>query len=146
MNSLIRFAPNTEMRRLQHEIDRVFDSFFPAANGEQEARPSWAPRVDLTETSDEYRITADVPGIHREDFEINVHDGVLSISGERRREERVEDESHLRIERSYGSFHRSFQLPTSVQHDAIEASYEDGVLHVRVPKAEESKPRRIEVA
>lgn len=149
MNNLVRFSPNTEMRRLQREVDQLFDSFFPtrsrSENGDTE-QAVWAPRVDLAETEDHYMVHVDVPGMKREDLQIRFQDGQLSISGERRAEHTEDDKDFVRVERSFGRFYRSFTLPRRVNEDEIEALYQDGVLTVRVPKAEETKPRRIEVS
>ena len=150
MNSLVRFSPNTEMRRLQREVDQLFDSFFPTRSrgeeGDAEQQAVWAPRVDLAETEDHYLVHLDVPGMKREDLQIRFQDGQLSISGERRAEHTESDKDLVRVERSFGRFYRAFTLPRRVNDDQIEASYQDGVLTVRVPKAEETKPRRIEVS
>lgn len=144
MNNLIRFSPSTEMRRLQRELDGVFSDFFaPVRNGDGEAQ--WSPRVDVRETENDYTIQVDVPGVKKEDFNVDYHDGTLTISGERRAEERQEGESMVRVERMYGSFYRSFALPKAVDTENIKAACENGVLTIHVPKAEESKPRRIAV-
>ncbi|HEX7070920.1 MAG TPA: Hsp20/alpha crystallin family protein [Rhodothermales bacterium] len=146
MTSLIRFSPAAELRRLQAELDRVFEGYWPArANGDEPA-PVWSPRVDIKETPDAFLVRIDVPGIPKDSIDINFNDGTLSVSGERKAEEKTEHENFVRVERSYGRFFRSFELPNTVDADNITASYEDGVLTVRVPKAEESKPRRIQVS
>ena len=146
MTSLIRFSPSTEMRRLQREIDRVFDGYWPNAENGGETTTTWTPRVDVAETSDAYIVHLDVPGVAKDDIEINYHEGTLSISGERKMEEQKDEESFVRMERTYGRFFRSFSLPKTVKSENIAASCEDGVLKVTVPKAEESKPRRIQVS
>lgn len=150
MANMIRFSPGSEMRNIQREIDRVFDSFFTPrrSNGGDDASQTavWAPRVDLAETEDAYLIHADLPGISKENLEINYQDNTLTLSGERKAEEKHEGRNYVRMERTAGSFYRAFSLPRAVQSDAIEADYKDGVLNVRIPKAEESKPRRIEVS
>lgn len=146
MNGLLRFTPHNNLRDIQRGIDHVFDDFFRPLGEERTAL--WNPRVDFSETDDAYLIRADIPGVKKEDIDINVQDGTLSISGERHQESTETDEKHniLRAERSVGRFYRSFSLPSTVDVDAIEAKVEDGVLNVRVPKAEEVKPRKIEVA
>ncbi len=151
MANMIRFSPGSEMRNIQREIDRVFDSFFTprrsGSNGDAASETAvWAPRVDLAETEDAYLIHADLPGIAREDLQINYQDHTLTLSGERRAEAKEEGRNYVRMERTAGTFYRAFSLPRAVQSDAIEADYTDGVLEVRIPKAEESKPRRIEVS
>lgn len=147
MTNLIRFAPNTELRRMQREFDRVFNDFFPAANGDSNSDSiTWAPRVDLSETDDSYQIRADLPGLSKDDININFHDGSLTISGERRAETKEEGKNYVRVERSTGHFFRSFNIPTAIQSNKIEASYKDGVLNVVVPKAEEVKPLKVKVS
>lgn len=145
MTNLIRFTPSHDMRRLQREIDGIFDSFFSPSRNENDSA-SWAPRVDLSESEDAYLVHVDVPGMQKEDLNIDVHEGRLTISGERNAEQQDDGHKYVRVERSYGRFYRSFTLPQTVKEDEIEATYENGVLSVRVPKAEETKPRRIEVA
>ena len=148
MTSLIRFTPRHDVRQLQREFDRLFESFFPTrpTNGD-EARESavWAPRADLTETEGAYFIHLDLPGLQKDDVEINVHDGTLSISGERQHQETEEDRTFVRVERSYGRFYRAFSLPQTIDAQGIEATFEDGVLSIHVPTAEELKPRRIDI-
>lgn len=147
MNMLVR-TPNRNLSTLQREIDRLFDGFFPTSRSSEEsanAAASWAPRTDLVETPDAYRIEVDVPGIERDNLHINYNDNRLTISGERNAQSRTDEENVVRVERSFGHFFRSFTLPNTINVDGIDASYENGVLTVNVPKAEESKPRRIEV-
>ena len=147
MTRMIRYAPGREMRTLQREIDRVFDSFFGnGGNGDENGSATWAPRVDLAETEDGYLIHLDVPGMSKEELDINFHENVLTVRGERKAEEANEQRNYVRVERAYGGFYRSFTLPKAIKQDEIEANYQDGVLTIRVPKAEESKPRRIEVS
>ena len=148
MNSLIRFSPNSELRRMQREFDRLFNDLLPATNtgNGSDNTAVWAPRVDLSETEDAYQIRADLPGIDKKDITINFHEGVLSISGERKAESKDEGKNYVRIERSTGHFFRSFNIPNAIKSDKIDASYKDGVLEVSVPKAEEVKPLRINVS
>lgn len=147
MTNLIR-SRTGNMRNLQREIDRVFDSFFPSQRTdepEESTKAVWAPRVDLSETEDTYRIELDIPGMTRDDITISYQDNQLAISGERREEARDEDNEYVRVERSFGHFYRAFRLPKTVNADEIEAAYDNGVLTINVPKAEEIKPHRIEI-
>lgn len=147
MTNLVRFSPSNELRRMQREIDRLFEDFVSsrgADNGEGETAV-WAPRVDLTETEDSYLVHVDAPGMNKDDFTINWQNDTLTVSGERKWATKEENESLVRMERSFGHFFRSFRMPKSVDGENIGASYEAGVLTVRVPKTEESKPRRIEI-
>lgn len=149
MTSLIRTRTNSNMRNLQREIDRLFDNFFPARSegeGEPGSTAVWAPRVDLAETADNYQIHVDLPGMRRDDLKINYQDNQLTISGERRDELEKDEGDYVRVERSFGHFYRSFTLPKSINADEISAEYDNGVLHITVPKTEETKPRQIEIS
>jgi HSP20 family protein len=146
MSNLTRFFPSNDLSRMQREFDRLFNDFFPTTTSEGQAKRSWVPSVDLSETKDAYKVHLDVPGIAKEDLSINYHDGVLTVSGERKSEEKTEDTNYVRLERSFGSFYRSFNLPSAVKADAIQANYKDGVLDIEVPKADEVKPLRIKVS
>ncbi|MEM1126393.1 MAG: Hsp20/alpha crystallin family protein [Bacteroidota bacterium] len=146
MTSLVRFNPSSDLRRMQREFDRLFDGFFPTRlNNEDRESAVWTPRVDLAETEAAYLVHVDVPGMRKEDFTISYEEGVLTVSGERKQEIRHDEANYVRIERSAGRFFRSFNLPKAIDADKIEATYTDGVLDLTVPKAEETKPRRIEV-
>lgn len=148
MTQLIRFSPTQDIRRMQNEIDRLFGAFLPTMRSEEsEAETAvWAPRTDLHETGDAYVIHADLPGVPKEDVNVNYHDGILSVSGERRAKEPSENENCVRLERSFGRFYRSFTLPKTINEKKISATFLEGVLTIHVPKAEESKPRRIQVS
>jgi HSP20 family protein len=106
---------------------------------------SWVPAVDIKETEDAFLITADLPGFSVDDVEVTVENRVLTIRGERAFEEASEGESYRRVERSYGTFTRSFNLPESVESDKVEAMFRDGVMSISLPRREESKPRSIKV-
>jgi HSP20 family protein len=125
------------------EADRLFDAFF--GQGDREAR-RWVPPVDLVEADDHFVLKADLPGMTQDDVSIEVQDGTLSISGERKAEHEQRERGWYRIERSFGSFSRSLTLPEGVDPDRIQAEFRDGVLEVRIPKPEERKPRRIEIS
>jgi HSP20 family protein len=125
------------------EIDRMFDAFF--GQSEQQAR-RWVPPMDLVELEDHFVLKADLPGLTEGDVSIEVQDGSLAISGERRAEHEQNERGWYRIERAFGSFNRSLTLPDGVDPDRIEASFSHGVLEVRIPKPEERKPRRIQIA
>ncbi|MES3628588.1 MAG: Hsp20/alpha crystallin family protein [Longimonas sp.] len=148
MTNLTR-TPNRSLRTLQNEIDQVFNRLFPTSEGNGDRSEStarmWAPRTDMVETADNYEIHLDLPGMSKDDLKINMQERQLTVSGERRHEARNEDDEFVRVERAFGHFHRSFTLPQSIQEDNIEAAYEDGVLKITVPKAEESKPRQISI-
>jgi HSP20 family protein len=124
------------------EIDRVFDAFF----GQSDQGRRWVPPMDLVEAEDHFVLKADLPGLTEGDVNIEVQDGALTISGERKAEHEEREKGWYRIERSFGSFSRSLTLPDGVDPDRIEASFSHGVLGVRIPKPEERKPRRISIS
>ena len=124
------------------EVDRLFDTFF--GQGERDAR-RWVPPMDLVEAEGHFVLKADLPGLTESDVAIEVEDGTLRISGERKAEREESERGWYRIERSFGSFSRSLSLPDGVDTDSIDASFRNGVLEVRIPKPAERKPRRIEI-
>ena len=125
------------------EFNRLFNSLW-----EQSAATSqrWVPEMDLVETDDHYVLKADLPGMKQEDVSLELNDGTLTISGERKAEYERKEKGFFRLERSFGKFSRSLTLPDGVDPDKIEAAFHDGVLEVTIPKPEQRKPRRIEVA
>ncbi len=123
------------------EIDRVFDAFF----GQTDQSRRWVPPMDLVEAEDHFVLKADLPGLGEGDVNIDLQDGTLTISGERRAEHEQEERGWYRIERAFGSFNRSLTLPDGIDPERIEASFSHGVLEVRIPKPEERKPRRISI-
>lgn len=140
---------NTPARRrtssydtLRQEMDRLFSDFLPSAS---EGDPTWAPRTDVVETDDAYHLSMDLPGIDPGDVDVHFDDGMLRVSGQREvRDDHREGRFH-RVERSYGQFLRSFRLGNDIDVEGIDASYDAGVLTVRVPKTEARKPRQISV-
>jgi HSP20 family protein len=111
----------------------------------QRGRMFPGPAVDVTESAEDYTVTVELPGMTRDDIEVTVEDGRLNIRGEKKSEKKEEEKNYLRVERSYGSFSRSIPLPTTVQEEAVEATFKDGVLRVKLPKTEEARGRKIEI-
>jgi HSP20 family protein len=132
-------SPWTEMNRIAREMETMF------GNGWTGSQDLWAPPVDVEETADEIVLNAEIPGVRREDLDIELEDGVLTIQGEKKDEEKQEGVQGLLYERRWGSFTRRFTLPRAVDAANITATYENGILTVRVPKAEEAKGRKIEI-
>ncbi|MBI2950696.1 Hsp20/alpha crystallin family protein, partial [bacterium] len=131
---------------IQNEINKVFNSVMaPFSSEEGELRGAWTPTVDISETENELVVSADLPGLNKEDIKVNVQNNVLTFSGERKQETKSEESNVHRLERSYGFFSRSFTLPATVKADGIKAVYKDGVLRLTLPKVEEAKPRQIAV-
>jgi len=138
----MRKTPWQDLEVLQHRLGDVFGDVAPSTTQNTE---QWIPAVDIRETEDALNMHVELPGIAKKDITIEVKDGVLSISGERHYEKDVKEENAHRIERAYGRFTRSFSLPRNVNADAVEASMQDGVLHVRLPKLESAKPKAIAI-
>jgi HSP20 family protein len=130
---------------LQREIDRLFDDFtrgFPSFTGNASAL---MPSMDVTETDKDIEITAELPGLEEKDVQINVADNLLTIRGEKKAEKEEKDKNYRLVERSYGSFERTLELPDGVNADAIKASIAKGVLKVTVPKPAPAQAKKIEV-
>lgn len=144
--SLVRWDPFRELVGIQNSISRFLDEGLPARYPEKGALvQGWMFPVDIKDTPDAIVIKAEIPGMNREDIKLGYKDNVLTIRGERRKEERDEGENYIRVERSYGSFSRSFAVDAPVRYDAIKAQYKDGVLDIILPKEEESKFREIDI-
>jgi HSP20 family protein len=145
--SITRFDPFRDLRTLQDEVNRLFTTNFPRAFGDDGlARGAWTPSVDIFENKDEIVLEAELPGMNRGDFELTIENNVLTLRGERRFEKSDEADNYHRVERSYGSFTRSFTLPQTVSAENASAEYKNGVLRVVLHKREEVKARRIEIA
>lgn len=138
--AMIRWTPWHELESINRQLSRMLDE-----SPESEERGNWLPAVDIHETEDMFIVEAEVPGIEKKDIKVNVENGMLTISGERRYEKDVKEEGRHRIERSYGRFTRSFALPTHVDTSKVAAKVEDGMLKVTLPKTEAVKPKSISV-
>ena len=144
--AIVRWEPLREFSTLQNEMNRLFNTVFdapaPAGNG---GLRRWLPAMDLVESGDHFVLRADLPGLGEDDVNIEVEDRVLTISGERKAEHEVDKDGYHRIERAFGSFSRSLTLPEGIDADAVQATFDRGVLEVRIPKPEERKPRKISI-
>jgi HSP20 family protein len=148
---MMRWTPAGDV--LRDRFDRLFSNAFgdflsplgPAGASEEVSTRRWMPAVDIRETGDALTLFAELPGLSREDVHITLENNVLTISGERKFEKDAKGDDYHRIERAYGAFARSFTLPQNVKADKVEASFMDGVLAVTLPKAEEAKPRKVEI-
>ena len=145
--TIVRWEPFRELTTLQTEMNRLFNSVFDAPAGARNAGTlrRWMPAMDLLEVGDDFVLRADLPGMSEEDVKIELEDSTLTISGERNAEHESKGEGFYRVERAYGSFARSLTLPQGVDAEAVSASFDRGVLEVRIPKPEQRKPRRIEI-
>jgi HSP20 family protein len=146
--AIVRWEPLRELSSLQSEMNRLFNAAFDApatgaGNGGQGRR--WVPAMDLLETEDHFVLRADLPGVKEGDVAIELEDSVLTISGERKFEHEEREEGYYRVERAFGRFSRSLTLPKGVDPEAVSASFDAGVLEVKIPKPEERKPRKISI-
>lgn len=133
------------LSNLQDELQRLFESPWGELTRTQQFLRGWNPAVDLYEDKDNVFVKAELPGLKKEDIEVSLEDGVLTISGERKSEEKVEGKEARRSERFYGQFRRSISLSSEVKADQVTANYKDGVLTITLPKVEAAKPKQIEV-
>src|SRR5437660_2683593 len=146
--ALIRWEPVRELSTIQNEMNRLFNTFFDApspSNGGSALR-RWIPAMDLVETGEDFVLRADLPGLSEEHVNIELEDNVLTISGERKAEHQERKEGYYRVERASGSFSRSLTLPEGVDPERVKASFDRGVLEVRVPKPEARKPRKVAIS
>jgi HSP20 family protein len=139
-----RFEPYSGAATLQDQVNRLLNQAF--GNSSDEASiTTWAPAVDIYETEHELVVKADLPDVRPEDLDIRVENNILTIRGDRKFEKKVDEKNYLRVERTYGSFSRSFSLVNTVNSEAIKADYKNGVLTLTIPKREEAKPKQIKV-
>src|SRR5437879_3827985 len=144
MRTMNRWEPSRGATTLQEQLNRVLGDMLERAGDESNLTP-WAPAVDIFETEHQLVVKADLPDVNPQDLDIRVENNILTIRGERKFENEVNEENYLRVERSYGSFSRSFSLANSVKSDAIKADYQNGVLTLSIPKREQAKPKQIKV-
>jgi HSP20 family protein len=154
MSALTRWEPATRWNPFKEleEMERRLSSFFghapTAGNGDKKEAitvAEWSPLVDISEDDKEYVIKAEIPEMKKEDIKLNVHNDVLTITGERKYEKEEKNKKYHRVERAYGSFVRSFTLPEDADGAKVTAEYKDGMLKVHLPKSEKAKPKAIEV-
>jgi len=144
---LVRWEPFEGLSRLHSRINDLFDESISRGRTVPSATTGvWLPPVDILESKDAYLIRAELPGMKKEDFNLEVNDGTLTLSGERKAEALSSGVEYQRAERVNGRFSRSFYLPQTVKQDGIKATYRDGILEIHVPKAEEAKPRQIAIS
>jgi len=145
--AIIRWDPFRELVSMQDRMNRLFEDAVRTRGGEDEMTAgTWVPPVDIYETKDALVVKAQLPEVDKEDIEIRLENGVLSIRGERKLQEDLKREQCYRMECQYGAFSRSFSLPRTVDQEKIDANYKDGVLTLRIPKREETRPRQIEIS
>lgn len=144
--AIIRWDPFRDLMTLREKMNRLFEEAFITRGEEKElVSGTWTPSVDVYETENALILSAEVPGIEENDIEIKIENSTLTLHGERKFEKETKEENFHRIERAYGSFHRSFTLPNYVDQDKIKAEHENGILKITMPKKKELKPRKIKV-
>jgi HSP20 family protein len=143
MTKMQLWSPLGDLWDLQDEINRAFKGM--RNHKERGELAAWAPAVDIYEDKEGVKLSAELPGMKKEDVKINVEDNVLTIKGDRKFSEETKKENYYRVERSYGAFQRSFTLPPTVEADKIRAAMKDGVLEVLIPKKEEAKPKEVKI-
>lgn len=144
MTTLVRWDPLREAAAMHTELSRLMNGLFEGNGGRQ--AQAWVPMLDVWETADSVHYAFDLPGLTQDEIQVEVENGTLSVSATRTREQKQDTDSFYRFERRFGTFSRSIGLPQGVAEDAIDASYVNGVLEISVPKPEQPKPKRIEVA
>jgi HSP20 family protein len=146
--AIIRWDPFRDVMTLQERMNHLFDHALSRTRVDDKeglTASMWSPSVDIFETPDSIVMKAELPGVSRDNIDIQVQDNTLTLKGERKFEHEVKEENYLRVERSYGAFQRTFNLPTGVQQGKIRAVFKDGVLEVTMPKAEEPKPTQVKI-
>lgn len=146
MNALMRWDPFRELEEMSERLNRAFARPVARTNGKETLTVAdWVPTVDISETEGEYLIKAELPEVKKDDVKVTLEDGVLTITGNRRQEKEEKTTKYHRVERSYGTFVRSFSLPDLVDETGVKAEFKDGMLNLHIPKSEKAKPRAIEV-
>ena len=142
---LMPWRPFGELGSIRSEMDRLWNKFLGETPFARSFTEEWSPSVDISETKDKLVIKAELPGLDAKDVNVSISGDLLTIKGEKKKEEEEKDEHHHYMERYYGSFQRSFQLPVNVKTDKIEATFDKGVLKVTLPKTEEAQKKEIEI-
>jgi HSP20 family protein len=145
LNNVTRWNPAVAYLN-REPFARLFETFLNEAQGEEVSNRNWVPPVDIQETEEGYRLQAELPGLTKEDIDITLENNILRLSGERKFERDIKKESFHRVERTYGTFSRAFTLPQQVNAEGVQAGFENGVLTILVPKAEQAKPRKISIS
>ncbi len=146
MSALMRWDPFRELEDMSERLNRMIARPAVRTNAKETLTVAdWVPTVDISETDGEYVIKAELPEVKKDDVKVTLEDGVLTIQGQRRQEKEEKTTKYHRIERSYGTFVRSFSLPDQVNESGVKAEFKDGMLNLHIPKSEKAKPRAIEV-
>ena len=142
---LMRWDPFRDITTLRARMNRILEESLPHATETESHAGSWMPPVDIFEKEDSLVLEAELPGLKKEDLDIQIENNNLTLRGERKHQMETQEQDYFRIERSYGTFVRSFSLPATIQRERITAAMKDGVLQIVLPKAEEARPKKVEV-
>ncbi len=140
------WPPFDRLSQLREEMNRLLDGSLAGFTGSGGLFSGWTPPLDITQDKETVFVKAELPGLKKEDIDISLHDGMLTLTGERKQEKKTGEGETFREERFFGRFHRTVTLPTQVDTNAVKATYRDGILEIALPKAEEAKPKQIEVS
>lgn len=148
--TLVKWNPTRDLFNLEKEFNKIFSTFgdkFGISRADEEAYENaiWSPLADISEDEDKYTVKMDLPGIDKNDVKLSFADGQISISGERKQENEEKNTKYHRVERMYGKYYRSFALPNKIKEDKIDAQFSNGQLTITIPKADEVKPKQIEI-
>ncbi|MCH7972415.1 MAG: Hsp20/alpha crystallin family protein [Bacteroidetes bacterium] len=148
--TLIKWNPTSDLFNLEREFNRLFSTFgdkFGISRAEENAYESavWSPLADISEDDDKYEVKLDLPGIDKKDVKLSFTDGQITISGEKKQENKEKNTKYHKVERMFGKYYRSFVLPVKIKEDKIDAQFKNGQLTITIPKADEVKPKEIEI-
>jgi HSP20 family protein len=146
--ALARWDPMREMMTMRDQLDRLVNQFFGRGGGEEGegwVTGGWTPPVEIYDTGDALMVRVELPGVAKEDVQVEVHENTLSLRGERKPDASIKEGQYHRQERAYGPFQRNFRLPVQVDTEKVQATYRDGLLELRLPKSEAAKPKRITI-
>lgn len=147
MTNIVRFDPFEDFTRLQREVNRLFEDNSRANRAAEPASTrAWAPMVDILEDQNEILVRAELPGIKQDDIDIELKGDTLTLRGERRFDDTQRKENYVRMERTYGQFQRAFTIGVPVKSEAVTADFREGILEIRIPKSEETKPKKVKVS
>jgi len=141
--TLVKWEPFRDLMAMQDRMTRLIDETLSRVMKEEVGKGVWSPPVDILERGDEVVLKMDLPGVSQDEIEVRVEENILIVQGERRFTKEVLDESYIQIERPYGTFRRTFNLPRMIEHERIKASYKDGVLRVVLPKRQEAQLKQV---
>ena len=146
MANLVKWTPHHDLFDFETDMKNMFGNYFMTKKGKHNALAAWMPLVDIEESKDKFTVKADIPGMKKEDIKVELSENMLTISGERTKTEKTEKGDYCRIERTFGTFHRRFELPGDLDTEKITAHYENGVLELRIPMLKEVEKKHVKIS